>query len=149
MSQSNKDLIVRSFDEVLSTGRLELADQLVHPGYVNHEAGEGGPGGPEGFRQTVTRLRDGFPDLRFSVQDVIGEGDRVVVRGMFEGTHHGSFNGMPATGRRVSVQHIHIFRVQDGMVAEHWACRDDLGALRQLGVPVGGPAGQRDQEALA
>ena len=142
MSQANKSLVIRSYEEVLNTGELATVNELVHPQYVNHEAGEGGSGGPDGFRQTVSRLRAGFSDLRFGIEDVIAEGDRVVVRGAFQGTHYGEFNSIPATGRRVSVQQVHIFRITDGLVVEHWACRDDLGALRQLGVLSDLPAGE-------
>jgi predicted ester cyclase len=134
---TNKALIERLHEEVLNTGDLTPIEELVHPEYLNHNAAEGVPRGRDGFRHTVRFLRDGFPDLRFALDDVIAEGDRVVVRCRFEGTQDGPFMGIPPTGRRVSVQHIHIYRVQDGMVAEHWACRDDVAGMRQLGA-IGG-----------
>ena len=71
------------------------------------------------------------------IEDLVAEDDRVVVRCLFEGTHDGTFLGMPPTGRRVCTQHIHIYRIQDDMVAEHWACRNDINGLRQLGVQPG------------
>jgi predicted ester cyclase len=105
--------------------------------YLNHEAAPGTPRGRDGFRHTVELLRGGFPDLCFVIEDVVAEDDRVVVRCLFEGTHDGTFLGIAPTGRRVSTQHIHIYRVEDDMVAEHWACRDDIGGLRQLGIQSG------------
>jgi steroid delta-isomerase-like uncharacterized protein len=137
MSSANKELVARLHTEVLDTGDLAPIEQLIHPDYLNHEAAPGTPAGRDGFRHTVEFLRDGFPDLRFVIEDMVAEDDRVVVRCLFEGTHDGIFLGMPATGRRVSTQHIHIYRIQDDMVAEHWACRDDIGGFRQLGTQPG------------
>lgn len=137
MSAANKDLVARLHTVVLDTGDLAPIDELIHPDYLNHEAAPGTPRGPAGFRHTVELLRGGFPDLRFVIEDLLAEDDRVVVRCLFEGTHDGTFLGMPPTGRRVCTQHIHIYRIQDDMVAEHWACRDDINGLRQLGVQPG------------
>lgn len=133
MSAANKDLVARLHADVLDTGDLAPIDELVHPDYRNHEAAPGTPGGRDGFRHTVAFLRGGFPDLRFVIEDMVAEHDRVVVRCRFEGTHAGAFLGIPPTGRRVSTEHIHIYRIQDDMVAEHWACRDDISGFRQLG----------------
>ena len=132
-SAATKQLVARLHTDVLNIGNLAPIDELIHPDYVNHEAAPGTPPGRDGFRHTVAFLRGGFPDLRFVIEDMLAEDDRVVVRSRFEGTHDGTFLGMPPTGRRVWIQHIHIFRVQDDMVAEHWACRDDIGGFRQLG----------------
>ncbi len=133
MSTANKELVTRLHTDVLDTGDLAPIDELVHTDYFNHEAAPGTPGGRDGFRHTVAFLRSGFSDLRFVIEDMVAEGDRVVVRCLFEGTHDGMFLGIPPTGRRVSTQHIHIYRVEGDMVAEHWACRDDIAGFRQLG----------------
>lgn len=137
MSAANKDLVARLHTAVLDTGDLAPIDELIHPDYLNHDAAPGTPRGRAGFRHTVELLRGGFPDLRFVIEDLVAEDDRVAVRCLFEGTHDGTFLGMPPTGRRVCTQHIHIYRIQDDMVAEHWACRDDINGLRQLGVQPG------------
>ena len=102
MSAANKDLVARLHTDVLDTGDLAPIDELVHPDYRNHEAAPGTPGGRDGFRHTVAFLRGGFPDLRFVIEDMVAEHDRVVVRCRFEGTHAGAFLGIPPTGRRVS-----------------------------------------------
>lgn len=81
-------------------------------------------------------------DERRVIEDVIAEGDRVAVRLTSAATHVGEFMGMPATGKRYSVEEIHIFRVADGKVVEHWHQFDQMGMMRQLGLmPASRPAG--------
>jgi steroid delta-isomerase-like uncharacterized protein len=111
-----------------------VAARSVTGDFHNHSAKIGRPDGPEGYAATVGDLRTGFPDLRIEVEDVIAEGDRVVVRGWFTGTNDGPFMGRPATGRTVRMPQIHIFRMRDGRVCESWACMDELDGMRQLGV---------------
>jgi steroid delta-isomerase-like uncharacterized protein len=90
--------------------------------------------GPEAIRSVVRWLRGAFPDLAYDVEDAFGDSDRVALRCTSRGTHTGEFLGHAPTGRSFSVQQIHIFRIQDGRIAEHWACRDDAGMLGQLGL---------------
>jgi predicted ester cyclase len=140
---SNVDVCVRAQVELFGAGRLELADELVDPACVDHggdtgPAGRTGPPadlrGPEGIRGVVRWLRSAFPDLEYSVEDAFGAGDRVALRCTARGTHRGEFMGRAATGRRFAVQQIHLFRLEDGRIAEHWACRDDIGMIHQLGL---------------
>jgi predicted ester cyclase len=79
-------------------------------------------------------LRGAFADLSYEIRDAFGDGDRVAVRLTTTGTHTGEFQGMPPTGRQFQIEAIHIFRIQDGKVAEHWAKRDDVGLASQLGL---------------
>jgi steroid delta-isomerase-like uncharacterized protein len=102
--------------------------------FLNHEAPENR--GPEGFKATARWLRTAFPDLHAVVHETVAEGDLVVGRITLSGTHQGDYMGVPATGRSFSVQHMHMYRVADGKLAEHWACRDDLGQLAQLGLTL-------------
>ena len=111
-----------------------VAARSVTPYFNNHSSRAGRPDGPEGYASTVRDLRAGFPDLRIEVEDVIAEGDRVVVRGWFTGTNDGPFIGRPATGRAVRMAQIHVFRIRDGRACEHWACMDELDGMRQLGL---------------
>ncbi len=127
-------LVLRLFEAMSSGGDLDVLDEIVAADYVNHEASHDRPPGPEGARQTARWLREGFSDLRFDIADLIADSDRVVARLFMRGTHDGPFKDISATGSVVSVQHIHVFRVAHGRIAEHWACRDDVGAMRQLGV---------------
>jgi steroid delta-isomerase-like uncharacterized protein len=79
-------------------------------------------------------MATGFPDLRFKIEDLLADGDKVIARTVFTGTHRGDFFGLCATGKPVAVSSIHIFRIDDGRIVEHWATSDDLAMLRQLGV---------------
>ena len=142
-TMANVDLCVRAQVELFGAGRLELADELIAPDCVDH-GGEGGPPvdgldpgrGPEAVKWVVRWLRGAFPDLAYDIDDAFGHGDRVALRCTARGTQTGEFLGRAATGRSFSAQQIHIFRIEDGRVAEHWACRNDAGMMRQLG-PTG------------
>ena len=133
MSEANKQLVLQAL-RLLEGGDPDGYAELHHRDYVNHEAAAGRRRGPDGARATTVFLNRVFEDLHHAPLDVIAERDLVVVRTRASGRHVGEIDGFAATGRAVSVQHIHIFRVTDGKISEHWACRDDLGAARQMGV---------------
>ncbi len=82
----------------------------------------------------------GFPDMRVSIHDPVAEGDMVAWRGVIEATHLGDFMGIPATGRRVTIEEYHIERMRDGLMAEHWGLFDKLALLQQLGAVPPAPA---------
>ncbi len=134
MSDQNKELVRRAA-KALEDGDFDAAaHELFHPEFVNHEAAEGRPPGPEGMIETASWLRETFGNPVFEVQDIVAEGDRVVIRVLCKGTHVGELMGIPPTGKSFEVQQFHEYRIQDGKIAEHWACRDDIGMMRQLGV---------------
>jgi predicted ester cyclase len=138
MSQQNKQVTRRLLDELFTKGNLDAADQLVHPDFVNHEAPPGAPQGPDGLKQTVSWLRGLWGDMVADIDDEICEGDKVVARVTMHGHHVGEFLGRPPTGKAFAVQHIHIWRLKEGKVIEHWSVRDDLGQAFQLGlIPAG------------
>jgi steroid delta-isomerase-like uncharacterized protein len=132
----------------LTEGDLSVADQLVSPDFT----GPGGKG-PEGFKAMILPLRQGFPDLRFMIQEMVAEGSRVVVRWTSQGTHRGMFASTAATGRQVSNEGIGIYRVEDGKIVESWSQVDRLGVLQQIGaVPTidrGDPAAQAAEPPFA
>lgn len=132
MSSDLKRQFATLMEEVFNRGNYDVADGLVAADFHNHEAPESP--GPEGFKETARWLRRVFPDYHAELHEVVAEGDLVVARLMVSGTHRGEFMGVPATGRSFSVQHLHMYRVRNGLLAEHWACRDDLGQLTQLGL---------------
>ncbi|HEV2948947.1 MAG TPA: ester cyclase [Gemmataceae bacterium] len=107
--QMPKAIVNWLFAECLNEGDLSVADQLVSPDFTG-PAGKG----PEGFKAMVSPLRQGFPDLRFTIQDMVAEGSRVVVRWTSQGTHRGMFAGTAPTGRQVSNESIGMYRVEDG-----------------------------------
>jgi steroid delta-isomerase-like uncharacterized protein len=132
-AEENKDLVRRYIEEVWNGHNLDAIDELVSPEYFNHAAStaEYQRGGA---KLAVEWLLSVFPDHRFDIEDAAADGNTVAVRGTMGGTHEGELMGIAPTGKRVAVQQTHWFRVADGKVAEHWAVRDDLGMMRQLGV---------------
>ena len=124
----------RVLEELFDKGNLDAADELVHTDFVNHEAPPGNPQGPEGLKQTVRWLRGIWGPMRSDIEDEIREGDKVVARVTMHGRHLGEFMGRPPSGKEFAVEHIHIWRLQDGKVIEHWSVRDDLGQALQLGL---------------
>ena len=134
MSAEENREIVRRFWRVWEEGNLGLVDELVAPDYVNHSPGiPGQPEGPEGVKAVVSMFRAGMPDLGVVIEDVIAEGDKVVMRYRIEGTHEGELFGVPPTGRRVSIESITVERVSGGKIREHWRVTNTLDMMQQLG----------------
>ncbi len=90
--------------------------------------------GPEGVKQLADALHPGIPDMTLPIEDVIAEGEKVLVRLRVKGTHGGDLIGLKATGRPIDIGVLDLFRFQDGLLVEHWALLDNLGLLRQIGV---------------
>jgi steroid delta-isomerase-like uncharacterized protein len=133
--EKNKAQYRRTFEEVFNQGNLALVDELVAPDFLNHEVPPGmNNRGPESTRQVVTMLLTAFPDLHFTIEDLVAEGDTVAGRATMSGTHLGPFQGIAPTGRSFQQAHMHFVRFRDGKAIEHRAVRDDLGMMRQLGV---------------
>ena len=120
--------------EIWNLGKVELIDQLYAPNYVDRTPQAGFAPTLDGLKKAVTALKAGFPDLRYTLDDSIYVGDKLVHRLTASGTMTGEFNGMPATGKRATWTEIHIGRVVNGRVVEHWGVADQLSMLVQLGV---------------
>jgi steroid delta-isomerase-like uncharacterized protein len=134
MTSDTKAVVRRYFEEVLSAGNLELIDTLIAHNYSSHyPAGYELGGGPEDVRQIVTSVRRAFPNVHFTVEDLIAEGEKVVCRWTFRGEQEGDFMGIPASGRNATVMGIAVYRVVGGQIAEAWFTWDALGLMRQLG----------------
>lgn len=133
MSEQNKQLIRRAFEDVYNRGNLDLIDELVSSDFVAHSSTED-VYGPAGIKQFVTELRTAFPDLHMTIDDQVAEGDRVVTRWTATGTHTGPYRGIPPTGKQGKITGIDIDRIVDGKGVECWSNEDDLGMLQQLGV---------------
>jgi steroid delta-isomerase-like uncharacterized protein len=129
----NKALSTRFMEEVVNKGNVALIDQLLTPNFIDHQQQPGLPPGREGAKAFITAFRAAFPDLHYTVDDVIAEGDRVVARATAHGTMRGDFLGMPASGKSATWQEIHITRYAQGKGVEHWAVVDMYGMLSQLG----------------
>ncbi len=130
----NKASFRSTYEEMFNHRNLTIADELIAPEFINHEAPPGKNRGPESMRGTVIMLSTAFPDLHFTIEDLVAEGDMVVGRVVMSGTHQGVFQGMPPTGRSFRQESMHIVHFRDGKAIEHRAVRDDLGMMQQLGV---------------
>ena len=132
--ERNKAQFRRTYEEGLNRGDLAVADELIDPECLDHEAHPGGDRGPESMRALITMLRTAFPDLHFAIEHLVAEGDTVAGRVTLSGTHEGPLMGIPPTGRSVRQASMHFVRFRDGKAIEHWGVRDDLSMMRQLGV---------------
>lgn len=133
-TEENKALLRRLVDEGLHKKNLGIMDELISPNFVNHSAPAGIPPTRDGYRQYVEILLASFPDIYLDIEDLIAEGDKVVVRYTVRGTHQGSFMGLPPSGKQFSFTGIGIQRIVDGKFVERWEQADTLSLLQQLGV---------------
>ncbi|HEY4048977.1 MAG TPA: ester cyclase [Acidobacteriaceae bacterium] len=148
IESTNAAVARRLYEEVLNRQNTALLPELLAPDVLFHGASE--EQGIAAYQALVARLRVAFPDQRFTIEDTIASGDRVVVRWNMEATHSGPLAGIPATGKRVTQRAIVIYRFKDGKVAEAWALMDQVGMLRQLGrdpLPAANRSGQAAQGA--
>lgn len=120
--------------EIYNMGKVELIDELFAPDFIERTPWVGYAPTRDGFKKAVTALKAGFPDLRYTLDESIYAGDKLVHRLTGSGTMTGEFNGMRPTGKRATWTEIHIGRVVDGRVVEHWGVADQLSMLVQLGV---------------
>lgn len=140
--EANKALVRLLLEEDISRGDEAVAERIIHPAFVDHTNPPGMQHGLGGHKQIVALFRAAFPDQWWHIEELIAEGDRVVARTTMRGTHRGDFFGIPPTGRAVTLAGVHVVRVADGKIAEHWGCNDDLGLMRQIGaLPEPSPAG--------
>ena len=131
-SQQNAMLVRRAVEEVWNRGNVAILEELVASDIVIHLPSES-IYGPEGIKRFFSMLRGAFPDLQFTIEDQIADGDSVVTRWSAHATNLTSFQGIPPTGRQVSLSGIDIDRIVNGKVVECWSVSDDLGILQQLG----------------
>ena len=134
MSEENKRTTRRVLEELFEKGNMDATDELVHPDFVNHEAPPNNQQGPEGLKETVEWLRGLWGPMHFEIEDEIAEGDKVVARVVMHGRHVGEFLGQEPTGKEFATKQIHVWRLEDGRMIEHWSVRDDLGQALQLGL---------------
>jgi predicted ester cyclase len=133
MAEDLKAIARRTTEEIFPNGDAVALAAVVHHDVVNHEAPPGVPQGLDGMTQTMLWLARAFSNRRYEIHQVVGEGDTVVVHCTFHGRHTGEFMGLAPTGRSFASRQIHIIRFLGGKGIEHWAVRDDLAMLRQLG----------------
>lgn len=119
--------------EMFGNARLELVDELTTPDVINRAAPPPGAQGRDAVKETIQRIHAGFDDIAFEVKDAFQSGDKVVIRCEARGTNTGRWMGHEPTGKSFVAEQIHIYRLEGDRIAEHWATRDDLSMLRQIG----------------
>lgn len=136
-ADQSKAVAQRLFEEVFNHGRLDVIDELVAEDALEHEALPVSTGEMRtDLRAWITELRRAFPDYHIEIEDLIAEGDRVVVRERVTGTNSGPLLGIAPTGRRFCIDAIDIVRVDEGRIVEHWGLSDGTTMVRQLGLAV-------------
>ena len=134
MSEFNKAAFRAIPEKLINTKTLDAADQYFGAEFVDHAAPPGSPAGIAGFKAFNGAMITAFPDLKYTVETLIAEGEQVVGRMTVRGTMKHDFMGMPATGKTAIWTEIHIGRFANGKMVEHWATIDQLGMLQQLGL---------------
>lgn len=132
MSQQNKALARRFFEEMLTQGKLEISNEIFVQDFVFHTP-FGELEGPTGSKQFASMLRTGFPDLRVTIEDQIAEGDKVMTRWTARGTHSGEFQGVSPTGNQIAITGIVASRIANNKIVEQWGNPDLFGLMRQIG----------------
>jgi steroid delta-isomerase-like uncharacterized protein len=132
IAAANKELVRRFYKEVYVDWNMALADAVVSPRFVSHDWPEGASG-PQAFRDYYSAIRSAVPDARYVVDDLIAEGDRVVVRWRLLGTHQGAFRGIAPTGRAITLKGVAVYRLEDGKLMERWVVSDLYGMLDEIG----------------
>ena len=136
MSEQNKTLARRWFEDLFSRGNLDAANEILSAEFVDHLTHED-ERGLEELKHYVGIYRNAFPDIQDIVEDIVAEGDKVVVRWLSSGTHQGEFMGVAPTGRHVTFTGMRLFRIADNKIVESWVNIDERGLQEQLGAVSG------------
>jgi len=133
MSAQNKEICRRWVEEAINQRQLDRIEEFIATDYQYHGPAEQEVRGSAGEKDSVQMYLDGFPDIKFSVEDIHAEGDKVITRWRARGTHNGVFAGYDPTGNAVDVTGIIISRIADGRIAEEWESFDELTLMKQIG----------------
>jgi steroid delta-isomerase-like uncharacterized protein len=134
VSDANKAIMQRFYDEVVNAGNIDLIDELLSDDFTEHEEVPGLEPTREGVKQFFGTFKQAFPDSTFTAEELVAEGDLVATRVTIRGTHTGGeFMGIPATGKAVEVQAMDLVQFADGKGTAHWGVTDMVALLTQLG----------------
>jgi predicted ester cyclase len=138
-TEENKANLHRTIEEVFNKGNLAIVDELINTNSVLYLPGGQEIKGTEGFKQYVTMVRTAFPDLHFTIEDTVAEGDKVAYRYTWRGTHKGEMMGIAPTGKQVTATGMSIVYFVGGKGGDAWVSGDNLSMMQQLGVvpPIG------------
>ena len=143
--EENKATSRRFYEELFNRGNLDAVEEIVTPGFVLHDPNmPEDPRCPDGLKRFVAMYREAFPDIEFTIEDQVAEGENVATRWVARGTHQGELMGIAPTGNRVEVRAFTLHRFSGGKIAQDWAHYEALDVARQLGVA---PDGGRSQGA--
>jgi len=135
MSADNKSIVRLLYDEVWNKRRLELVDEIISPSHALHDPNLiGSAVGPEAYKRLVSRWVAGISDLRFTLEDMVGENEKLAVAWTISGTHKGEFMGVPPTNKKVTVDGITIHHFVNAKIMDSYASWDAWGMMQQLGV---------------
>jgi steroid delta-isomerase-like uncharacterized protein len=134
MSSPNQQTILAFIEDVLNRGRWDRMNDLVKEDFIELDPLPGQKQGREGLKAVLVQFRSAFPDIHWNVSEQIVEGDKVVTRFTWTGTHRDTFLGIPSTGRRVEVKGVVIDRLEAGKMADSRILMDSLGMMQQIGV---------------
>lgn len=136
MSEENK-AVVRRWVEAFNEGNLDAVDELLTDSYVRHDPNSPEVRGLEEEKQLIAMYRAAFPDLHFTLEDMVAEDDRVATRLGISATHKGELLGIPPTENRLSITAMEIYRLREGKIDEQWVNVDTLGMMQQIGaIPI-------------
>jgi steroid delta-isomerase-like uncharacterized protein len=133
---ANKELVRRFVQEIFVDGNADAVDELVSEDFVPHTWPSTGDGRGD-LKRAIERVSKGLSDAAFTIEDMIAEADRVAVRLTAGARQTGEFMGIPPSGKSYTIGEIHIFRIRDGKVSEHWHQFDSMGMMSQLGALPG------------
>jgi steroid delta-isomerase-like uncharacterized protein len=132
--EQNRQLITRYFEEVWNQGRLDVLDEIMAPDYLNHSSSIPDPRpGPADLKPIVKAMREGIPDLKYDILDMVITAEKAAVFLRVTGTHSGTFFGIPPTGKKIDVRQMQIEWIRNGKIWQHWRVTDELSLMRQLG----------------
>jgi predicted ester cyclase len=132
MAEELKALARRAY-AIMGGGDLDELDELMVPGFIDHDPEPDQAPGAEGVKEAFRRIRSGFPDLKLTPEAIYTDGDTVIARVRVTGTHNGEFSGIPPTGKSIDTAVIDIVRVEDGKAVERWGVFDVVKLMQQLG----------------
>lgn len=134
MSKEDNIKAQKQFGEGVNSGNLDVFNEVMADGVVDHDPAPDQGSGPQGFINFFEQMRGAFPDLKITVEKMVADDDNVAIAYTVTGTHQGDFMGFPATNRQIKARGVQIARFESGQIVERWGSSDQLGILQQIGV---------------
>jgi len=138
MTNEDNKAVMSRFVDFINTADRQLAEKLISPKAIFHVPARPEPlQGPEGYLAIIAMMRSGFPDIQWTLDELIAEDNKVGARFTMNGTHHGNFFGVPATGKQILISAINVYHISDGQIVEEYGQPDLMSLLAQIGaLPV-------------